>query len=265
MKYEVILKLHEDDVTGTWGLCHPNTIGRFNAFWGADGVFHDVFEHYFEGIHPYFSGKAELTLWGEMAASGHAIAYRNIGIDSFQYRKGFNRRDFTADTMGYLQEAVYECKQEKTLEPYMEYSIDKSLCKVPYQKDPDCSELHHWVNEYLYYVDKERDSENSLTSKFIRKVSKSCIKRCYYWGYKRAMKIISSDINNSYNVLQEFLETWNTICKSEPREIYIMDEDAYEVNKFKFIVSTTPKLMIKTLVLDAIGNEYPLELLNILN
>jgi hypothetical protein len=79
------------------------------------------------------------------------------------------------------------------------------------------------------------------------------------------MKIISSDINNSYNVLQEFLETWNTICKSEPREIYIMDEDAYEVNKFKFIVSTTPKLMIKTLVLDAIGNEYPLELLNILN
>jgi len=263
MKYEVILKLHEDDATGIYGLCHSNTVGKFNTFWGVDGVFHDVFEHYFEGIHPYFLNKAECTLWGEMAASGHAIAYRNIGIDSFQYRKGFRGRNFIADTQGYLEEAIFVCKQEQTLEPYMEYSVDKNFCKVPYQNDPDDSELNHWINEYFYYIDKERDSENSLISKFAKKVSKSCIKKCYYWGFKKAVRIIGSDRNNSYNVLQKFLETWNTICKTDPKEIYIMDENAYEVNKFQFIVSTTPKLTIKTLVLDALNNEYPLNLLNI--
>ena len=52
MKYQVKLRYFEDEGYGQKGFTHHNTYNLdtpFNAFTDISGVFHDVFEHYFEG------------------------------------------------------------------------------------------------------------------------------------------------------------------------------------------------------------------------
>lgn len=257
--YTVDLIMHEDDANGEVGLCHKNTVGTFNAFWGADGIFHDVFEHYFEGMNRHFFNKKELTLWGEMCASGHAIAYKDIGIDSFQFRSSYKGRDFTADTMGILNDAFYQIEHINEEYPYLEYSVDRELCGVPYQKQINHYNLDSWINDYLYSINQKRQSECKKVAKFAKSISRAKIKDCYIYGYKQAMKIIGNDKHDSYQKLEEFLQEWNTICKSSPRDLYIDDEFAYPIKGFNFVISNSGKLKIKTSIIDEAGNLYPIE------
>jgi hypothetical protein len=266
MKYEVKLRLHKDE-NGLWGLCHANTVGQFDSFWGADGVFHDVFEHFFEGKHKYFEG--DITLWGEMAASGVAIAYKSIGINNFRYRDYSTYRDFTADTKGALQDAVYQLKQEPDSPPYLEYPIDNHLCKVPYQKHPSnwhwasVYELDTWLAEYDYYINELRDKDSPpQVRKFGKSILKSNIRNCYTWGWKQGMKIIGQDHKHSYCVLDDFLKYWNRLTKQDPQSLFITDESAGALKYFKFVVNSYPKLKVETTLVDDFGKEYPLKDLN---
>lgn len=263
MKYTVDLRIHEDERYGIRGLCPKSALDRFEPFWGADGIFHDVFEHAHEEEHPYFKGDAAFTLWGEMVASGMAIAYKDIGIDNFRYRGYGLNRDFTADTRFILENAIYESRQEPDIEPYLEYPIDKKLCKIPYQKHLDgysTYNLYTWIGEYDYWVEQNKKNENADIRKFMKSVSFPHIQRCYLWGYKRAKRIIGEDVKHSYLVLDKFLDTWHRICKgNEPSSLFINDETAYPLKTIRFIVNSRPKLSIKTVLIDDLHNEYPFD------
>lgn len=260
MKYTVDLRIHVDTRYGITGLCPENALDLFAPFWGADGIFHDVFEHAHEGEHPYFRGRGAFTLWGEMAASGMAIAYSDIGIDNFKYRGYGLGRDFTGDTRSILEDAVFESKQEPDIEPYLEYPIDKNLCKVPYQRPLDYRDqynLYNWIGEYEYWVKENKNNENAAIRKFMKTVSFPHIQRCYLWGYKRAQRIIGEDTKHSYLVLDQFLDTWHRICKgNEVSNLFINDEAAYPLKTIRFIVNSRPKLSIKTVLIDDRYNEY---------
>lgn len=260
MKYTIDLRVHTDDRHGIKGVCPKNALNQFEPFWSADGIFHDVFEHVHEEEHPYFSGRGAFTLWGEMAASGMAIAYRDIGINNFKFRKYGMDRDFTADTVYILQEALYESKQEPDIEPYLEYSIDKDRCKVPYQRPLDYHSnynLYSWIGEYQYWVEENKKNENAAIRRFMKTVSFPHIQRCYLWGYKRAQRIIGEDVKHSYLVLDQFLDTWHRICKgNEVSDLFINDEFAYPLQTLRFTVNSKPKLSVKTVLVDKVGNEY---------
>jgi hypothetical protein len=262
MQYTVDLKVHEDERHGIWGLCPKAALDRFEPFWGADGVFHDVFEHYFEDEHSYFKGDAAFTLWGEMAASGAGIAYRKLGINNFRYRNYGRDRDFCVDTKQNLEEAIYECKQERTDTPYMEYSIDKALCKVPYQRPVDYTynyDLYSWLGEYEYWVREQRQKDR-FTKSFMKGVSYPHIQRCYLWGYNFASRLIDQDRDHSYKVLDQFLTDWHQICEGgEVTDLMIDDEFAYPLHSIKFQISSHPKLSIKTTLIDEAFNDYPFE------
>lgn len=255
MEYEVILKWHQDDGTGQWGVCHVDSVGTFNAFWSPDGIFHDVFEHYFEDKHPYFSGKYAHTIYGEMAASGHAIAYRDIGIDNFKFRGAHAHRNFTADTTHILMDWLYGYAKSP------EYPVDKELCRVPQQAYIRNSyNLNTWINEYLGFYDNHIKDGRTI----IRQIRKSDIVDCYRWGYKRGLKLVK-DREHSYGVMNNFLEQWYRITFSIStalcRELYIDDEFAYPVRAFKFKVKTSPKLQVEQIIIDEARNEYPIEAL----
>jgi hypothetical protein len=50
-KHIVRLEFFQDHADGSYGLAHEKTISNdtsFNAFWHGIGIFHDVFEHWFE-------------------------------------------------------------------------------------------------------------------------------------------------------------------------------------------------------------------------
>lgn len=257
MKYEVTLRVHG-------GLVPHNAMNRFEPFWSPDGIFHDVFEHWHEDVHPYFKGEAAFTLWGEMAASGAGVAYRKLGINNFRYRKYSQDRDFIIDTRLFLEDTIYEVKNhdDRTDEPYMEYSVDKVLCKVPYQKPLDhysSYDLYSWLGEYEYWVRENKQNENPLIKKFMKSISYPHIQRCYLWGYNFATRLIDQDRDHSYKVLDQFLEDWNLICESDVYDLRIDDEYAYPLHSIKFQVSSHPKLSIKTTLIDEVFNNYPFE------
>jgi hypothetical protein len=58
----------QDDLPG--GL-RPLGAYTFDPFWHSSGIFHDVFEHDFEGKNRYFKGEHAYKLAGEICAIGH--------------------------------------------------------------------------------------------------------------------------------------------------------------------------------------------------
>lgn len=266
MRYEILLKLHEDDNTGEWGLAPVDTITNdtsFNAFWSPDGIFHDVFEHYCEGILPYYKNKGFMTIWGEMCASGHAVAYRDLGINSFRYRKfGANERNFTADTYNIVQEYVYELSRYPSDEAYVEFDASADTCLCPYQKELSNRFLEVTIDTYEAELDYYA---NEKGVKHYRKlIWVPGIKRNYRYGFKQAQKIIGKDKDHSYDVLDKFLTDWNNITKMNPQSLLIDSEDGeeiYGVWGFNFVVENTGKLKVTTTVLDEYRREHPIELL----
>lgn len=240
MKYEVILRLHKDQ-NGIFGVCNKNAVGRFDAFWDAAGVFHDVFEHYFEGEHKYFSGVNSFTTFGEMCASGHAIAYMDIGINNFQYRGG--SRDYIADTTTALED--YALGYTDTTE----FCI--SNCVVPKQI-LDRASLNYYLNNYRDWYERHADGESPL-----KKLNFRHVENCYKLGYKVANKVIGKDRDASFNTLQKFLDEWHGITKLDAEYLVIEDEDA-GIQDFKFTITNKGVLKIDCVVLDMMGNEYPL-------
>ena len=54
--HKVTLDFFQDEL-GQYGIAHSNSTDQgFYAFWDGIGIFHDVFEHWFEGKHKYFNG-----------------------------------------------------------------------------------------------------------------------------------------------------------------------------------------------------------------
>lgn len=101
MKPHVSLKFFCDDASGEYGLAHDNSIQNdtpFNAFWGGIGIFHDVFEHWFEGKHKYFKDEYAFNVGGEMTAMGAAMYY--------YYILGIRERDFNSNHINFDQKAI---------------------------------------------------------------------------------------------------------------------------------------------------------------
>lgn len=264
MQYEVFLKYHEDDATSSWGFAPIKTINQersFNAFWSASGIFHDVFEHYMEGILPYYSGKGFMTLWGEMAASAHGLAYADIGIEAFKHRRGYKlgSRDYTIDTYQIIQEAIYDKKENPQDCVYIEYEGTKETCLVPHQKelDWDGCQVMDTIQSYegsidVYAKDKGVDYRDIIW--------KPGIRRNYIYGWKLAQKIIGKDVNHSYQVLDQFLEDWNDICVMFNVETLMLRDSDHGLNGIKFTVENKGKLKVTAkLVENYTGEEFDLD------
>jgi hypothetical protein len=260
MKYEVILKYFQDEQVGNWGLAPEKTIGHdtsFNAFWGPDGIFHDVFEHYMEGIDPYYSQRGFMTIWGEMAASGHSIAYHDIGINNFRYRRNPNR-DFKVDTMSIIEELLYNLKNDPD-DFYLKFDSFKESCLVPRQRIPYNYSTYNLESEIFDYEYTIAEKAELKEIKLKTVLWKPGIRRNYIYGYKQALKIIGSDKKHSYTVLDEFLEYWNKITKNSA-EYLALEESEHGLDAIKFVVSNTGKLKVKTTLIEkCTREEYPLE------
>ena len=107
---EVLLRFFQDDRTGEYGLAHENSLDRgFNAFFN-NGLFHDIMEHYFEDIHPMFSGEYAFNYSGEIAASGHMLWYvHGLGLSDRFYDLKPNQsiEEIVIGTVGLEDEIVY--------------------------------------------------------------------------------------------------------------------------------------------------------------
>lgn len=218
--YNVNLIFFQDDANGDFGLTHDNTIdpdNGFNAFWNGIGIFHDVFEHYFEGKNKYFQGDNFLNVGGEMAAMGHAMAYyENIG----QHRQfGNSWSNFmdtcTNETISMVHEAINDgyIRFGSTLEsgvPYQKpvyiYGSDFETV-INYNYDNQLKPLKTRTPEAEY----NDDLQNALM--YQKSLKKSKFINLYRYGYKQAYKIMAGDEDFNKNVLREFIEFFDKFTK----------------------------------------------------
>jgi hypothetical protein len=213
----VQLQFFEDETNGQYGLAHSNSLNEgFNAFFSAIGLFHDIMEHYFEGIHPNFSGKYAFNYGGEIAASGHSAWYiHGLGMwNRWSDLENINSiEDAFTRSVGLEDEICYG---------YIKFGKEL-LCKPRnvYQVHPNYSQFvhYHW-NYWQDLMDKHPEPEgcefeiaDALTLR--KSLSLNKLETLYGWGYHTAKKLIPLNDHNIAAIHQLYTDLkWFTKTNS---------------------------------------------------
>lgn len=253
MKYQVKLRYFEDEGYGQKGFTHHNTYNLdtpFNAFTDISGVFHDVFEHYFEGSGIFINNNIG-NIFGEAVATGHKFFYyHELGINAFMFRKYKNylsgEEDWTVDTRYLFQEAFKE--------DYSEYPYH--IINIPYQKPINCLA---YIERYYkdFFIEKCNLPKSSPYHQQIANAYRLGYNMAYKkWGsYSKENKIRSMMLN--------FLNYWNKTLNDAKTDrgidnLSIDDEYAYPLKYLLFTLNTC-KPSWKCELIDDIGNTYNLK------
>jgi hypothetical protein len=217
----VDLRFFQDDANGEYGLTHRDTMqgengaDGFNAFYDAQGLFHDIFEHHHENTHKYFRGQYAMNIGGEMAAMGAMwYYYSTLGLyrrlSTSYHAPGAMMRQTTESL---VCEAIGEgyCNFGYTLES-----------NVPKQKPIEDSELEYQIKELYTNAKKyqrhssdpafKADGEIYRKSVTFRKVAD-----LHRWGYRYAQKLVPHNYENQLT-LHQFFDFWGDFCKRNPAE-----------------------------------------------
>ena len=214
MNYKVNLVFFNDDANGEWGLAHFNSINRdqsFNAFWSGNGMFHDVFEHYYEGVHPFFQGNFSFNVGGEVAAMGHRTYYQERFRPAGLMRENWHsiEDNIVNITFSDMHEAVASgnCNFGYTLE-----------CGVPTQKSVNSYMLDTVIGCHMYSIEEleiggscHEEQEREFAQSYRESITEQKIHDLYTWGYKEAAKIADHNEENEA-VIEDFIAYWETFC-----------------------------------------------------
>lgn len=227
MLHTVKLNFFNDDATGEWGLAHDNSIdveNPFNAFWNGIGIFHDVFEHWFEGNHKYFMDENAFNVGGEMTAMGSAMYYYfTLGIGRTRL---LNQNSWYSFDQSIIQTTFSEI-QESISEGYCRYGNTLNS-GVPYQKDTEDYNFESMLGEYEYQLDELKnkplnkdnfndDIEFEFAKDYRKSVTKAKVRNLHRYGYKLASKLVP-DNNENRHTLIEFIEFWTDFCAKNSAE-----------------------------------------------
>lgn len=237
MKHVVVFNIDEDNATGEYGLIPVGCEG-FNAFWDGVGIFHDVFEHWFENKHKYFIGEAALNRGGECAAMGAAMYYweclgvSNRPLGSYHYFMDSAR-----------MENEYALKEAIT-QGYMDFgSVLES--NVPYQKQIKGGDLEYEVEKLYEGVQlAELSQDNPKYSKEVKdSVTLAKLRNLYRWGYRMAERLVP-DKQDNQNTCYEFIEFFNKFCRNNTAESFAGGQMEVIVRKDKGIISWKAFILI---------------------
>lgn len=224
--YKVELSLFQDDANGEWGLAHSNAINNsyensFNAFWSGIGIFHDVFEHYFEDKNKYFLGDYAFNIGGEVAAMGHLAYYWNTFRPQ---NRRINPNNIYSFEDGIISSTESEMSEAITY-GYWNFG-NKLLCNTPKAKKEDYNYyLENIIQEHLYKIkkctprkDEYYDDLQFAQQKLYKKsITESKLRSLYTWGWKQAENIIPDTSENLYKI-EEFIAYWDKFTKQHKAE-----------------------------------------------
>lgn len=213
--HKVRLLFSEDDNTGEYGLVIEKC-QEFNSFWNGIGIFHDVFEHWFEDVHPYFRGDNFQNVGGEVAAMG-AMCYYVYGMSVMNRPIGRTFRpvleDIKMTAISEIQEGIYggysnfgsslECGvpyQRSTHNAYLESLIEDAWYDIQHN-----TKVGEGCNNHIEDLRRSRDFRKSVTL--------GKLQRLFRWGYYSAKRLVPENFHNT-QVLSDFITYWDKFCKS---------------------------------------------------
>lgn len=256
--HTVQLQFFEDDATGEWGLSHTNSIENgFNAFWNGIGIFHDVFEHWFEDKHKYFRNDYAFNVAGEVAAMG-ACWYYTVVLGSYErrieHRIGWEQV-MLLTTFDLIQESVdYDYKSFGD-------TFDTAIKRI---KSPGYYGFSHLLDEYRHLLSKLSNKKDSkeFDEEYFKSVTVSKIRKLKSWGVSMAEKLVPNNYENR-NILNNFCNLWKSFCLAYPAEevAQYFDSIKFNISKKKGIVQWNAYLMPK----DYFAKSVRLNEKNILN
>jgi hypothetical protein len=233
MKYTGVLNWEQDEETGVWGFMPKQdwaTDTPFNTFLEASGLFHDVFEHYFEGeVKPFIGGTKVNTAYGEVCATGHRLYwYDRLGFTPFKYRKyapsSLQEKDFMADTLHLFQ--------EHKSDGYSMYSV-KPL-RIPYKPAKHVKNANMGI-DYLI-----EEYKNELVKAGYKKNDQECtdVANALRMGYNMAFKKWNrQEYSTMIDFFESFLDFAHKMCENLKQaeqnaminaELYSYDEETEE-------------------------------------
>jgi len=230
MRYQVKLRYFQSDAYDGWGFAHADTFNHenpFDPFYDASGLFHDVFEHYFEGT-GRFIGEKQNSLYGEMVATGHKYYYyHELGINSFEYRDFGNYiTDWAIDTKYDVQGNIDQ-ELGKEDADYSQYAL--TPLHLPYQRPLDCR-IEHEIKVYQEYI-RDKCGVSS------RHQSMQEIANAYRYGYRMAERKWPNEgvweTAPKQNMMRDFLQFWQKFTKNySAANLMIIDEDGEDYGEY---------------------------------
>lgn len=173
----------------------PSNSDSFDPVNTSEMIFHDVFEHFFEGTGQFIEDKKD-CVGGEIAAMGK-LAYftQTMGV--------YNRLNTTySDNCTIIKNSI-------TLETHYQGSLD--ILKI-HEKPSYSWDLEDICNEITHRLKEESRDEDDCYRKV--KVHKRDVSNLLRWGFRNAEKDIPDNKENLIT-LCDFIELWKKILNSE--------------------------------------------------
>lgn len=212
---------YTEDINGAMGylprsVCSSPNCDNFNAALSPILLFHDVFEHYFEGVHKYFSGDYAFNTAGEIAAAGASIYYADV---------------LQVSDRGTLKGAQWLTRNGGIYAPEEFGGILK--CNVPPIKlDADYTPDLRAYAEVLYKnllqnIGEDQFRTTSDYNAYIQSISPSKIYKLVAYGYRMANKLVPMSYLNG-EILNDFINQFDRIFK-----IYDLDDTTLQVDVYR--------------------------------
>lgn len=257
MKYTVTLRRFEDE-NGIWGFTHDNTFDAdhpFDAFYNADGIMHDLYEHWFEGQLKPFCGNNMCNVYGEIVASAMRLWMQtNAGFHIFSKRSYYSGSpSYSVDTIdefhGFLDKDTYNrfpvhaipIPRYKYVSGYYYYNINSEISK-------------YWD------ILKEKYGTRTLHQHGIKE---SLIRNASYYGFNLAERIYGkfdrSELNHFFNTQ---LDYWDKFTRITDIKSAMIADSEYGFKGIQFTLSneTTKRYpSIKMMAIDDFNQPFPME------
>lgn len=256
MKYSVRLRYFEDD-NANWGFTHANTFNAdfpFDAFYTANGIMHDLYEHWFEGILKPFRGNNMCVIYGEMVASAMRIWMRyNAGFNIFSKERGYyGPPSFFEDTIDEMHSYLRIENGDRS------NNFPVKSIPIPYQKPFDCYNLDTVITEYWYRL-RERYGVPYLHHNGVKQ---SYIANAYRYGYKLAERLYGKfDRNELNHFFNKQLDFWYDFTQSNNAKALWIDGSDYGLRYIDFTLNTGNNKqhpVYKLKAVDDVHNEFPI-------
>jgi hypothetical protein len=245
-----------DEANGEHGLAHDNAINintPFNAFWDARGIFHDVWEHYFEDSHKYFKDHYSFNIGGEIAAMGHFYYYvEDLNLSKRVYRNYGWQSEYISNIRRAVNGTNYDFI-EAISTGCIQYGHELE-CGVPYQKKNICVEdlIHeHWKAIKDIEVETEYEDEKESAILYRRSVKLYKFQRLYRWGYRQAEKLVHNNLQN-LDTLNRFYSAFEQITERNAEEL----SHEFEGIEFKIKGGNSTEWQAKFLTHDGTKVDY---------
>jgi len=249
-------KIEKDWNTGEYGLIPVNAYNdkgaTFDAFYNGVGIFHDVWEHFFENTHKYFSGIGAMNIGGETCAMGYAMRYYELVGDKRSLNTRFNFIESAFGTSTTEFEIGVESGGYQFGDEYICNVPDQSKNKMPQYLEEHLESL--WKNwlptfvncKYDCFDPEELDDPRYLQSEAFRaSVTWDKFINLTRYGYNRAYQLTKNQSGINSGVLYDFIEFWEEFCKTISAEqlSYNYDKITFKVYKVRGVLSWSALLI----------------------